>query len=64
MNHPATPGSSRFEELFAQARAGCREALGHLLQSHWPFLRRRAAALLAADLRAKASPEDFVRIRS
>jgi RNA polymerase sigma-70 factor (ECF subfamily) len=49
-----------FQHLLHRAHAGCREALGHLLEACRPRLLRRAERELPRDLRSKADGADLV----
>jgi RNA polymerase sigma-70 factor, ECF subfamily len=54
------PDSNAFGRLLADARSGCRDALGRLLVDCSDYLFLIANQGMAADLRVKSSPSDIV----
>jgi len=61
MTSPSTqPPPACFEQLLAQARAGCSEALGQLLQSQHKCLLCQAEGMLRGRLKAKGDACDIV----
>src|SRR5258708_11531852 len=49
-----------FEQLLAQARTGCGDALGQLLQGQCNFMLRLAESMIRGRLRAKGDACDMV----